>query len=165
MFFVVEIGNAEMVKLLAGYTDDVECIYHEVPLLGYAIALCQSFRKNMPMVVKTLLSLGASIATIPRSFYFPLHGDIPDDGPELPNHQAHSLNKWYASAPKQVFARALNFSFTVRYSLHRASQHLPLSGSYKKLAEVHKASGLLGMRYFLVGQTLAAERLTESLLT
>ena len=85
MFFVVETGNAEMVKIWARHAKNVDCTYHGVPLLGYAIALCQSLRKNMCMVIRTLLSLGVSARPIPRSFYLPLQGDIPDDGPSLPS--------------------------------------------------------------------------------
>ncbi|KAL2130837.1 hypothetical protein VTI74DRAFT_5880 [Chaetomium olivicolor] len=165
-FFVVETGNPEMVKVWACHSKDLQCSYRGVPLLSFAIALAQSFRKDMAMVVKTLLSLGGSVETIPRAFYSSLHRDIPDTGfaeDEL-DDLSNENKAWYTTALAQRFAQALNFSFTIRYVLHLASGHRQLSGAYKKLAQVHKASELLGIRYFLVGQTLASGLPTEHFL-
>jgi hypothetical protein len=81
IFFVVETGNVEMVKLWVTYAGVADHSFRNIPLLGFAIARCQSFRKDMPMVVKILLSLGLSVSVIPRGFYEPLHRDLRDDGP------------------------------------------------------------------------------------
>ncbi|KAJ4294924.1 hypothetical protein N0V88_005163 [Collariella sp. IMI 366227] len=152
---------------MASYSSNWDCTYQDVPLLAFAIALCQSFRKDMPIVIKTLLSLGAPVNNIPPAFYSPLHQDIPDAGvPEsdvdnvVPNKTA-----WYTAALAQRFAQALNFSFTVQYVLHLASRAERLSAANKKLARVHKASALLGIRYFLVCQTMASRLLTQRFLT
>jgi hypothetical protein len=81
IFFVVETGNAEMLKVWTCHAGNTNHTYHRVPVLGFAIALCQTFRKDMPLVVKTLLSLGWSVDVIPAAFYEPLHCDLPDTGP------------------------------------------------------------------------------------
>lgn len=167
IFYVVETGNAEMVKVWARYGADLDRRHGRIPLLGFAIVHCRSFRKDMPMVVKTLLSLGTSVDVIPGAFYDSLHRDIPEDGPpdeELGDLQEES-KKWCVPAARRRIAHALNFSFTVRYVLHLASRDEPLSGANKKLARVHKSSELLGLRYFLVGQTLASGLLIERFLT
>ena len=77
-----------------------------------------------------------------------------------PNNSA-LLRGWL----RRRIAQALNFSFTMRYALHLASHAQPLSGAKRRLAQVHKASELLGIRYFLVGQTPACTLLTERFLT
>jgi hypothetical protein len=119
------------------------------------------------MVVKTLLSLGWSVGAIPRAFYEALHRDLPDGGP--PEDDLDDLDddqkSWCVAPVRQRIAQALNFSFTIRYVLHLASRDEQLSGANKKLAQVHRASELLGIRYFLVGQTLASSLLTERFLT
>lgn len=154
IFFVVATGKAEMVKLWACYAGIVDQTYRRVPVLGFAIALCQSFRKNGPLVVKTLLSSGWSVDTIPQAFYAPLQRDLPDDGPpEAELADLEDDNKaWCVPAIRKRIARALNFSFTVRYDLYRASRERAVSGAIKQLFQVHKADELLGIRHFLVGQ-------------
>jgi hypothetical protein len=118
------------------------------------------------LVVKTLLSLGWSDDTIPQAFYAPLHRDLPDEGP--PESELADLdddNKaWCVASIWKRMADALNFSFTVRYDLHRASLDRAVSGAIKQLFQVHKASELLGIRYFLVGQGPACELLIERFL-
>ena len=166
-FFVVATGDAEMVKLWACYSGNVNHIYRGVPVLGFAISLCQSFRKNWVLVVKTLLSLGWSENVIPRAFYAPLNRDLPDGGPS--NDELTDLDEdtkaWCVATIRRRIAQALNFSFTVRYDLCLASQNRPVSGANRMVAQVHKASELLGIRYFLVGQTPACRLLTEHFLT
>ena len=167
IFYVVESGNAEMVRLWACYGADVNCTYRRIPLLGFAIALCQSFRKDMRLVITTLLSLGASVDVIPRAFYTPLDRDLPDDGPsgdELTDVKDES-RAWCGPAVRQRIAKALNFTFAPRYFLELASRHEPLSGANRQLAKVHKAVDLLGIRYFHIGQTLASGLLIERFLT
>ncbi|KAL2018654.1 hypothetical protein VTK56DRAFT_489 [Thermocarpiscus australiensis] len=122
MFFMAEAGNAEIVKIWASYGADVNCTHRRMPLLAFAVCLCESFRRDMPMVVKTLLSLGASVDAVPRAFYVPLHRDLPDDGPseeELTDLQ--DANKaWCVPANRQRITRALNFSYTVRFLTYLA---------------------------------------------
>lgn len=166
IFYVVKTGNADMVKLWVCHGADVNSTYCRVPLLGFAITLRQSFRTDMPLVIRTLLSSGASVDVIPRAFYDPLHRDLPEEGPpddELAD-MADQDKAWCSSTIRQQMARALNFSFTIRYVLDLASEDKPLSDAYKELARVHKATGLLGIRYFLIGQTLASGLLIERFL-
>ena len=72
---------------------------------------------------------------------------------------------WCVATILRRIAQALNFSFTVRYDLYLTSQDRSVSGAKRMVAQVHKASELLGIRYFLVGQTPACRLLTEHFLT
>lgn len=114
-FFAVKTGNPEMVKLWACYSSNLDCTYNGIPLLAFAIGLCESFRKDMPTVVKTLLSLGAPVETIPRAFYLSLHSDLPDTGVAEGDTDDlhHEKRTWYSVTLSKRFSRALNFSFTI----------------------------------------------------
>lgn len=166
VFFVVHTGNADMVRIWASYGADLNATYCTVPLLGFAMVHCHSFRTDMPMVIRTLLSFGAAVKVIPRAFYVPLHCDLPEDGPpeELEDLLKRS-NGWCIPFVRKRISKALNSNFGIRYLLHVASQTESLSGANKQLARVHRASELLGIRYFLIGQALAAGLLIEQFLT
>ncbi|KAK3996254.1 P-loop containing nucleoside triphosphate hydrolase protein [Cladorrhinum sp. PSN332] len=162
-FYVVESGKAEMVKLWASYGANVNVSHLGVPLLVYAIGLCKSFKKHTVMVVKVLLSIGASVDVIPRAFYTPLDRDLPDSGPtddELDDLDDDNKSWCIPSARRRV-ARALNFGFTIRYDLHYASGAEKVSGAMKQVAKKLKSIEILGIPYFLVGQRLACRLLVE----
>ncbi|KAK4099209.1 P-loop containing nucleoside triphosphate hydrolase protein [Parathielavia hyrcaniae] len=167
IFFVVDTGNVEMLKVWTSYAGNAEHTYREVPILGFAIARCQDFRQDMPLVVKTMLSMGWSVGVIPRAFYEPLDRDLPDEGPskEELDDLDDKAKAWCVAPMRRRVAQSLNFSFTVRYVLHIALRGKQLSGAIKQLAQVHKASELLGIGYFLVGQTLASGLLTDRFLS
>lgn len=120
----------------------------------------------MPMVVKTLLSHGWSPNVIPQSLFTPLRGDLSDVEPHTLSHEpAGPKTAWCIDAVRLRVVKALNFSFMMRYDLHVASGVQPLSGANIKLAQVHKASGLFGLRHFLIGQAPASELLIDRFLT
>ncbi|KAK4125846.1 hypothetical protein N657DRAFT_280586 [Parathielavia appendiculata] len=152
IFFVVDTGNLEMLKLWTSYAGNADQTYRKIPVLGFAIAHCQEFRQDMPLVVKNHVEFRmASGCDSPR-----LH-DLDD---------LDDARVWCLAAPaRKRIAQALNLRFTVRYVFHSASRDERLSGANRKLAEVHRASELLGIRYFLVVQTLASGHLTERFLT
>ncbi|KAK3294138.1 P-loop containing nucleoside triphosphate hydrolase protein [Chaetomium fimeti] len=160
VFFVVETGNADMVKVWISYAGTADHTYCKVPLLGFAIALCDSYRTDMPMVVKTLLSSGYPADVIPRAFYSPLQRDLPHDGPPETELQDFHKGKtaWCVPNIRVRLAKALNLSFTVRYDLDLASRDQPPSGANKKLAQVHKASELLLLDRFLAHLSMPTSR-------
>ncbi|KAK4134667.1 P-loop containing nucleoside triphosphate hydrolase protein [Trichocladium antarcticum] len=165
-FYVVETGNAEMVKVWASYGGDVNCTHRTIPLLGFAIVLGRSFRKDMSLVVKTLLSLDALVDVIPGAFHTPLDRDLPDGGP--PADELTDIGEpgkaWCGPAVRRRMAQALNFSLGTRYSLARASRHAQSSGAAKQVATTHKSIRLLALRHFLIGQSLASGLLIERFL-
>ncbi|KAK4161410.1 P-loop containing nucleoside triphosphate hydrolase protein [Cladorrhinum sp. PSN259] len=162
-FYIVESGKVDMVKLWASYGADVNVTHLGVPLIVFAIGLCRSFQKHTVMIVKILLSTGASVDAIPRAFYTPLDRDLPDSGPaddELDDLDDDN-KAWCVPSARRRVARALNFSFTIRYDLHYASGAEKVSGAMKQVAKKLKSIGILGIPYFLIGQRLACRLLVE----
>ncbi|KAK0704276.1 P-loop containing nucleoside triphosphate hydrolase protein [Apiosordaria backusii] len=162
-FFVIESGSADMVKMWASYGGDVNATYRGVPQLVYAAVRCLSPKADGPTVVATLLSLGVSIDVIPQPFYSPIDRDLPESGPpdfELAPFK-HTKTAWTLGAGRQLLTAALNSCFSLRYALHRASTTEPLSGANQAIAKKHSATELLGVHYFLVGQTQACQLLVE----
>lgn len=113
----------------------------------------------------TLLSLGASPQAIPAAFYTPYCRDLPDNGPE--DESLGDINdetkKWCTDAAKAKLARTANL--THRYYLERAAKLKQPSIRHRFIAHRRNAEALLGIPYFLIGQTVAANRLLQKLLT
>jgi ATP-dependent Clp protease ATP-binding subunit ClpA len=113
-----------------------------------------------------LLSLGASPQVIPRAFYAPYCQDLPEDGPDDEN-LAEDINeddkKWCTNAVRAKLAKTANL--TQRYHLDRAAKMKNLSKRYKQVALRRKAEALLGIPYFLIGQTMAVNLLLQKLLS
>ncbi|KAK4197306.1 P-loop containing nucleoside triphosphate hydrolase protein [Triangularia verruculosa] len=162
-FFVVESGSAEMVRMWASYGGEVNTEYRQVSLLAYAIVRCLSPKADGPVVVATLLSLGASIDSIPPPFYLPIDRDLPETGPADSELAAFKNPKtvWISGPGRRLLTDALNSCFSLRYALHRASITEPLSGANQAIAKKHSATELLGVHYFLVGQAQACQSLVE----
>ncbi|KAK0669289.1 P-loop containing nucleoside triphosphate hydrolase protein [Cercophora samala] len=162
-FFVVESGNVDMIRMWASYGGEVNTEYREVPLLVYAIVRCLSPKADGPVVVATLLSLGASIDVIPPPFFLPIDRDLPENGPSDTDLAAFKSPKtaWFVGPVRRLLTDALNSCYSLRYALHRASVTEPLSGANQAIAKKHSATELLGVHYFLVGQTQACQSLVE----
>ncbi|KAK0629585.1 P-loop containing nucleoside triphosphate hydrolase protein [Bombardia bombarda] len=167
-FFVVETRNAELVRTWAGFGGDVNVTYGslKVPLLAFAISLSTSYAKDTTMMVKTLLSLGASVDGIPKAFYTPLDRDLPQDGPtdeELTDLE-DTDKQWCTPLARKLITTALNMSFTQRYVLYLAAHLEKVSGASRQVARLHKATDLLGIHYFLIGQVMASKFLVRRLI-
>ncbi|KAK3687869.1 P-loop containing nucleoside triphosphate hydrolase protein [Podospora appendiculata] len=115
--------------------------------------------------IKTLLSLGASVNVIPKAFYWPLERDLPSEGP--PDEELTDLKdkekRWCVASARRRITASLNRSFTQRYVLHLASYLARFSGATRKITRLHKADGLFGVQYFLIGQTMASRLLIDRL--
>ena len=167
-FYIAETRNHTLVRVWAGFGGDINTTYGpaRVPLLAYAIAIGTSFARDTTMVVKTLLSLGASAGVIPRAFFIPLDRDLPEDGPsddELTD-LGDDNKRWAVPSARARITKALNLRFTHRSVLYQATFLKRFSGANRQVARLHKAEELLGIHYFLIGQTMASSFLIERLL-
>ncbi|KAK8851225.1 P-loop containing nucleoside triphosphate hydrolase protein [Apiospora arundinis] len=167
-FYVVETRNPEMIRLWARHGGDVNATYGtlRVPLLGYAIAIGGSFQDDTRAAVATLLSLGASADVIPRAFYDPLEQDLPDSGPaEEDLADLEDANKlWCTPHALLNLSQTLNFCFTTRYHLHLSSLLKGYSGAQRQVVQMRRSEDILGIHYFLIGQTTAATFLIKTML-
>jgi Cdc48 subfamily AAA family protein len=169
MFFVVATNNPAIFRTWVAYGGDVDVITiykgSNVPLLAFAIIQNEIIQTDTTLLVATLLSLGASPQVIPRAFYTPYCQDLPENGPDDENlGDINDENKkWCTNAARAKLAKTANL--TQRYYLDRAAKMNNLSKRYKQVALRRKAEALLGIPYFLIGQTMAVNLLLQKLMT
>lgn len=167
IFFVVATNNETLIRMWIQYGADVSAVHEasKVPLLAFAIVNSERLESDTTLTVSTLLSLGAPPEAIPSAFYTPFLDDLPDDGPSdksLKEALEDKKNSWCTPAARTKLARTANI--TQRYYLERASKTKKPSTRHRQVAKLRNAEALLGLPYFLVGQTMATNRLFQKLL-
>lgn len=169
IFYVAETRNPELIRLWCKYGGEVNTtascgLSKGVPLLAYAVALGGSFRNNTTDLVATLLSVGANPTTLPKAYYFPLTRDLPAEGPPKQEmaELSHDNMSWCTPSVRVMLAARLNFS--QRYYMHMASILRTHGPRAKQVTWYKDADNLLGVPYFLIGQTPAGQFLIKRLL-
>lgn len=168
IFFVVGTNNEYLIRLWIAFGADVSAVHESsgVPLLAFAIMNSEILESDTTLAVSTLLSIGAVPEAIPSAFYTPFLQDLPDNGPSdesLKSEMELRTNSWCTPAARAKLARTANI--TQRYYLERASKAKKPSSRHRQVAKLRNAEALLGISYFLVGQTMATNRLYQKLLT
>ncbi|POS77932.1 hypothetical protein DHEL01_v203673 [Diaporthe helianthi] len=169
IFYVAETRNPELVRLWCKYGGDINAtascgLSKNVPLLAYAVALGGTFRNDTTDLTATLLSLGANPAPIPKAFFFPLAQDLPTDGPpsqEMPEPLPDTM-QWCTPSARALIAARINFR--QRYYMNMASILRTHGPRAKQVTWYKDAENLLGVPYFLIGQTPAGQFLIKRLL-
>jgi hypothetical protein len=167
IFFAVGTNNETLIRMWIAFGASVSAIHASsgVPLLAFAIINSEQLDTDTTLTVSTLLSLGAVPEVIPSSFYTPFIQDLPDNGPSdesMKNDMEDKTNSWCTPAARAKLARTANI--TQRYYLERASKTKKPSNRHKQVAKLRNAEALLGIPYFLIGQTMATNRLFQKLL-
>jgi hypothetical protein len=167
IFFAVGTNNEVLIRMWIAFGADVSAIHETsgVPLLAFAIMNSEQLDTDTTLAVSTLLSLGALPQVIPSAFYTPFIQDLPDNGPSdesLKSDMGDKTNSLCTPAARAKLARTANI--TQRYYLERASKTKKPSSRHKQVAKLRNAEALLGIPYFLIGQTMAANRLFQKLL-
>lgn len=167
MFFVVASNHESLLRMWVSYGGDVNATYGptEIPLVAFAIINSDIIQNDTTLVVATLLSLGTKCTTIPKAFYSPFCEDMPRDGPDigvLPDIEDNN-KRWCTPTVRSWLARTLNLS--QRYYLEKSLRTKKTSIRQKQVALRRNAEGLLGIHYFLIGQTLAAKQLMQKLIS
>jgi len=168
IFFAVGTNSEVLIRMWIAFGADVSAIHEAsgVPLLAFAIMNSEQLDDpDTTLTVSTLLSLGAAPQVIPSPFYTPFIQDLPDNGPSDESLKADiedEANSWCTPAARRKLARTANI--TQRYYLERASKTKKPSSRHKQVAKLRNAEALLGIPYFLIGQTMAANRLFQKLL-
>ncbi|KAH8808795.1 P-loop containing nucleoside triphosphate hydrolase protein [Xylogone sp. PMI_703] len=161
IFFAVATNNEWIIRKWVSYGGNVNAVHvaSKVPLLAFAIMHSEYLQTDTTLTVATLLSLGADPSVIPAGFYTPYYRDLLDD--DIKNLSYENAS-WCSPAARARLARTANI--TQRYYLERASKTKPPSIRHKQIAVRRNAQALLGIPYFLIGQTWAANRLLQRLL-
>ncbi|KAK8016815.1 hypothetical protein PG993_015004 [Apiospora rasikravindrae] len=147
-FYVVETRCPDLIRMWAMHGGDVHATYG--PLRA----------------VVALLALGASADVIPRAFFNPLERDLPNGGP--PEKELSDLEdpnkRWCTPHTLLKLTQTLNFSFTTRYHLHLSSLLKGHTGAQRQVVQMRKSEDILGIPYFLIGQTTASTVLIKTML-
>ncbi|KAN0104943.1 P-loop containing nucleoside triphosphate hydrolase [Hyaloscypha variabilis] len=167
IFFAVGTNNETLIRMWIEHGADVSAVHStsKAPLLAFAIMNSEQLDTDTTLTVSTLLSLGAAPQVIPSSFYTPFIQDLPNNGPSdeiLKDDLEDETYSWCTPAARAKLARTANI--TQRYYLERASKTKKPSSRHKQVAKLRNAKALLGIPYFLIGQTMAANRLYQKLL-
>jgi AAA domain (dynein-related subfamily) len=170
MFYVVESNNEPLLRLWIAYGGNPEAIHtrSNTPLLAFALVNSENIQKDTTLITATLLSLGSAPDVIPSEFYTPYLRDLPENGPGneiriAEDEQQECGTNWCVGAARRRVAKTVTLS--QRYYLDKASKTKKPSQRYVQLAQRRNAEALLGLPYFLIGQTLASNLLLQRLLS
>lgn len=156
LFYAARKMDCELVRLLIenGAHPDISG-RNSIPLLAWII--CQDDPRSSK-VVATLLSLGCTPATIPPDMY----EDIVKTPADFITHEVLQKTIWCSASLRVCLARRMNLSH--RYFLQKAAKRKPVAARKKQAAKALKISGLLRLPYFVVGQDMATELVSSSIL-
>ncbi|RSM04374.1 hypothetical protein CDV31_010076 [Fusarium ambrosium] len=167
IFYGAATNNASILQLLINFGANVSAVHYasQTPLLAFAIINGDIEQTDSTAIVSTLLSHGASPDVIPTEVFTPFNQD-PPTGSGFKQDQKSDVTKltaWCTDASKVKLAKATNL--TQRYYLERATKLKKPSRRQRQVAQRRKAEGLLRVQYVFVGQSVATEVLTKTLLT
>jgi len=167
MFYAVATNSEPIIRTWVSYGGDINAIHATsgIPLIAFTIMQCEVIQQDTTRALATLLSLGATPNSIPSAFYTPFCRDLPEAGPDIA--ELADINdddkKWCTSVFRNRLARTANL--TSRYYLERAAKTKKPSTRHRQIALRRNAEALLGIPYFLIGQTVAANLLLQKLLS
>ncbi|RMJ14913.1 hypothetical protein CDV36_005445 [Fusarium kuroshium] len=167
IFYGAATNNEGILQLLINFGANVSAVHDvsQTPLLAFAIINGAIEQIDSTAIVSTLLSHGASPDVIPAEVFTPFDQDpLTDSG--FKKGQKSDVNKltaWCTDASRVRLAKATNL--TQRYYLEQATKLKKPSARKRQVAQLKKAEGLLGVQYVFVGQSIATEVLTKTLLT
>lgn len=164
IFYAAATNNDRILRAWIEHGADVNAVHEQsgVPLLAFAIVHSETIEEDTTEIVASLLSTGASPLAIAEPFYQPYDQDLDEDGPSDEEMKLCGSKQtgWLHPTAKRKLVRNLNL--THRYYLERASRTPKPSVRQKQVADRNGAQGLLGLPYFLIGQSLAANRLLQT---
>jgi hypothetical protein len=169
IFYAAESNNVALVRLWVKHGSDLNAVHNQsgIPLLAFTVINADYIQKHTTHMLATLLSIGASPKVFPRAFFIPFNKDLPDEGPDENELDADLQNEKRAwCAPERIrqkLTRTLNL--TQRYHLERSAKMKKPSARHRQVADRRKAENLLGIEYFLIGQSSAATSLKLKLLS
>lgn len=167
VFYAVATNDDRIVRawiMNGGDVNSVDIIHH-IPLLAFSIMMAETVGTHTTAVTTTLLSLGAEISCIPRVFFTPFLDDPPKKAPF--NHRypefSEAAKQWCLDYLRPVMARCVNL--TQRYFLEKTLLEKRPSERQTQVAITHNALNLLGVGYFMIGQSSAAKMVTQKSLS
>ncbi|OCK78281.1 P-loop containing nucleoside triphosphate hydrolase protein [Lepidopterella palustris CBS 459.81] len=165
IFYAVATNDEKIVRMWVNNGGDVNAVdgNYGIPLLGFAVLMADILGSHTTAVTITLLSLGADISVIPRIFFTPYLDDPPAKAPFNHREFDEPGKQWCQDYMRPMFARAVNL--TQRYFFEKTLKDKKPSERQMQVAITHNATALLGISYFLIGQSSAAKTVTQKLLS
>lgn len=163
IFYAVASNSEDIVRLFIEYGASPNAVYEplNVPLLAFAIMCSEMLHIDTTNMVCILLSKGASACAIPKDLYTPyLHDNATSSGQQ--DSEATEEVAWCSPEVKARLSK--NVNLTHRYFLEKSTKLKPPSTKRRQIAQLKKCQGLLGIPYFLIGQSVATELLVQRLL-
>jgi hypothetical protein len=167
IFFAVATNDEGILRTFVAHGAGVLSVHRAsgTPLITFAMMHSEIIEKDTTHMVATLLSLGAAPEVIPAAFYRPFHRDLPPNGPDVESMtDLQDANKQWCT-PAMIARLSKTINLTHRYYLERAAKAKKPSIRQRQVAMKKNAEGLLGIPYFLIGQTAAANLLSQKLLS
>jgi hypothetical protein len=162
IFYVVATNNIKVIKIWVDFGADVNAVDKTcgIPVLAFAIINSLAVREDTTETVAFLLANGAKASMIPSPFLGPCLGDLAvfDPSKDSPSDKT----AWCKALFWDQLHRAINI--TQRYFLSRSSLFKPPSVRLHQAATQYNVSALFGLPFWIVGQNLALEILTDQLL-
>lgn len=166
IFYAVATNNDRILRLWIGHGGDVNAVHPATgaPLLAFAVLHSETIERDTSDIVATLLSLDASPLSIPSPIYTPYFRNLPDD--VLNDEELKSIGRqterWLTKNIRAKLVRTAHL--THRYNLERASKTPRPSARHWQIAHRKNAVALLGLPYFLIGQSIASNHLLQKFL-
>ena len=165
IFYAVATNDDKIVRMWIDNGGDPNATdaKYGIPLLGFAILMADVLGVHTTTVTVTLLSLGADVSVMPSIFFSPYIEDPPTKAPFNQKEFNDPAKQWCTEYMRPMLARAVNL--TQRYFLEKMAREKRPSERQMQVAVVHNATALLGISYFLIGQSSAAKTVTQKLLS
>ncbi|KAK7402960.1 hypothetical protein QQX98_011270 [Neonectria punicea] len=166
IFYTVAANSEDVLRLFIEFGADVSAVQEpsRTPLLAFAILNGGVLQISTAPIVSTLLSHGADPLFIPSDLFTPYARD-PPTGPKKDDDEIEisPLTDWCTDETRTKLAKAADI--TQRYYLERATKIKKPSKKRTHIAQLKNAEGLLGVPYFLIGQSIAVKLLIQRLLS
>ncbi|KAL7925147.1 P-loop containing nucleoside triphosphate hydrolase protein [Trichoderma austrokoningii] len=163
VFYAVASNSEYIVRLFIEYGANPNAAYGvlQIPLLAFAIMCSETLQFDTTNMVCVLLSTGASPSAIPKELYTPYLQDNPTST-GLKAAEGAEEGAW--CSPEMKARLSKNVNLTHRYFLEKSTNLKPPSAKRRQIARLRQCQGLLGIPYFLIGQSVATELLIQRLL-
>lgn len=166
IFYAVATNDEAVVRMWVEHGASVSAAHAAsgTPLLAFAIVHGErAGGGDTTAMVATLLSLGASPHVIPSALFTPYDRDLDEEDTDakVETSAEGSETSWCTVAARKKLICTLNL--VQRYYLSRATKLKQPSAKLRHVAKLRKATPLLGIQYFLIGQTIAANALLRKL--
>lgn len=166
IFYAVASNDENIVRLFIELGASPNAIHESshVPLLAFAIMCSETLQVDTTNMVCVLLSKGASPCVIPKDLFAPYLKDNATSFRQEDQKDVEMAGETAWCSEETQARLSKNINLTHRYFLEKSTKLKPPSTKRRQIARLRNCQGLLGIPYFLIGQSVATELLIQRLL-